>query len=209
MKVKMYNLQGKATGELDLLDEVFNTPIKPEVVHEVYVAQNNNSRQPWADTKNRGEVSGGGKKPWKQKGTGRARHGSTRSPIWAGGGVAFGPTSDRNYKTKINNKKRRLAIKMCLTDKLQTGNLLVVEDFNFAAPKTKEFVAFLKTLPGTNKSWLVLSADKNDNLIRMTNNVKKVKTEMAAHINVVDLISKQTILGTKDALLKIQEIFNK
>ena len=137
MKTKVYNLEGKETKEMELSDAVFNVKVKPSVVHEVFVAQRNNTREPWADTKNRGEVSGGGKKPWPQKGTGRARHGSIRSPLWKGGGVTFGPLSTRNYKTKINKKTRRVALRMCLTDKLANGALWVVEDFIFANPKTK------------------------------------------------------------------------
>ncbi len=119
MKVKVYNLEGKEVKQVELNDAVFNVPVKSSVVHEVFVAQRNNAREPWADTKKRGEVRGGGKKPWQQKGTGRARHGSIRSPIWKGGGVTFGPLSIRNYTTKINKKTRRLATRMCLSDKAQ------------------------------------------------------------------------------------------
>jgi len=114
MKIKVYNLAGKETGEMEISDTVFGIKISQELVHQVFVQQTNNQREPWADTKNRGEVSGGGKKPWQQKGTGRARHGSIRSPIWKGGGVTFGPLTDRNYKTKINKKTRQAAIRMCL-----------------------------------------------------------------------------------------------
>ena len=147
MKAKVYNLEGKATGEIELSDAIFGVKIKPEIVHQVFTAQMNNRREPWADTKKRGEVRGGGKKPWQQKGTGRARHGSIRSPIWKGGGVTFGPLSVRNYKTKINDKLRRLALKMCLSDKASGAALWVVEDFKFAEPKTKLFANFLKALP--------------------------------------------------------------
>ena len=145
MKIAVYNLTGKETGSVELNDEIFNVVIKPEVVHQVYVSQAGNQRESIADTKTRGEVSGGGKKPWAQKGTGRARHGSIRSPIWVGGGVAFGPTSERNWKTKINKDTRRLAVKMCLTDKAQSGVLYVVEDFAFTDAKTKLMAEFLET----------------------------------------------------------------
>lgn len=209
MKIKVYNLAGKETGEMELSDAVFGVKIKPELVHQVFVQQTNNQREPWADTKNRGEVSGGGKKPWQQKGTGRARHGSIRSPIWKGGGVAFGPLTDRNYKTKINKKTRQNVIRMCLSDKVQSGNLLVVEDFNFEQPKTKVFDALLKSLSTKAKSFLVLTAGKNAQVIRMTKNLAKVKTLRAEDSNVLDLLSKGTILTSKDGVKKMEEVFGK
>lgn len=209
MKIKVYNLAGKETGEMELSDTVFGVKIKPEMVHQVFVQQTNNQREPWADTKNRGEVSGGGKKPWQQKGTGRARHGSIRSPIWKGGGVAFGPLTDRNYKTKINKKTRQAAIRMCLSDKAQSGNLLVVEDFKFEQPKTKVFASFLKTLPAKLKSFLVLTADKNVEVMRMTENLKAVQTLRAQDSNVLDLLSKGVILTSKDGIKKMEEVFGK
>ena len=209
MKIKVYNLAGKETGEMEVSDTVFGVKIKPEMVHQVFVQQTNNQREPWADTKNRGEVSGGGKKPWQQKGTGRARHGSIRSPIWKGGGVAFGPLTDRNYKTKINKKTRQAAIRMCLSDKAQSGNLLVVEDFKFEQPKTKVFASFLKTLPAKLKTFLVLTADKSDDIMRMSKNLKVVKTLRAQDSNVLDLLSKGVILTSKDGIKKMEEVFGK
>jgi len=209
MKIKVYNLAGKETGEMELSDTVFGVKIKPEMVHQVFVQQTNNQREPWADTKNRGEVSGGGKKPWQQKGTGRARHGSIRSPIWKGGGVAFGPLTDRNYKTKINKKTRQAAIRMCLTDKAQSGNLMVIEDFKFEQPKTQLFASFLKTLPAKLKTFLVLTADKNDDIMRMSKNLKIVKTLRAQDSNVLDLLSKGVILTSKDGIKKMEEVFGK
>src|SRR3989344_4250331 len=194
MKVKVYNLEGKETGEMNLSDSIFGIKSKPEVVHGVFTAQTNNQREPWADTKNKGEVRGGGKKPWAQKGTGRARHGSIRSPIWKGGGVAFGPLSIRNYKTKINKKVKRLALKMCLSDRAQNNSLLVVEDFNFSEPKTKLFANFLKVLPVKTKSFLLLTPGKNEKVIRMTGNLKSVKTVRAEDLNVMDLLSKSVVL---------------
>ncbi|MFA6547559.1 MAG: 50S ribosomal protein L4 [Candidatus Magasanikbacteria bacterium] len=209
MKIKVYNLAGKETGEMEISDTVFGVKIKPELVHQVFVQQTNNQREPWADTKNRGEVQGGGKKPWQQKGTGRARHGSIRSPIWKGGGVAFGPLTDRNYKTKINKKTRQNVIRMCLSDKAQSGNLLVVEDFKFEQPKTKLFASFLKSLPTKLKTFLVLTAEKNAEVMRMTENLKKAKTLRAQDSNVMDLLSKGVILTSKDGIKKMEEIFGK
>src|SRR3989339_1692989 len=127
MKTKVYNLQGTESGEIELADSIFNIKIKQELVHEVFVAQTNNQREPWADTKSKAEVRGGGKKPWKQKGTGRARHGSSRSPIWKGGGVTFGPRNDRNFKMRINKKMRQNAIFMVLSDAHRQERFLVVD----------------------------------------------------------------------------------
>ena len=207
MKVKVYNIEGKETGEMNLSDRIFGVKVKPEVVHGVFTAQNNNQREPWADTKNRGEVSGGGKKPWPQKGTGRARHGSIRSPIWKGGGVAFGPLSIRNYKEKINKKTKRLALKMCLSDRVQNNALLVVEDFNFSEPKTKVFVNLLKALPVKAKSFLLLTPGKNETVLRMTKNLKSVKTVRAEDISVMDLLSKAMVLTSKAGVEKLETVF--
>ncbi len=209
MKVKVYNLEGKETGEMNLADSVFGVKIKPEVVHEVFVALQNNQREPWADTKKRGEVSGGGKKPWPQKGTGRARHGSIRSPIWKGGGVTFGPLSIRNYKEKINKKTKRLALKMCLSDRAQNNALLVVEDFNFAEPKTKLFVGFLKNLPVKVKTFLLLTPGKDEKVLRMTRNLKSIKTVRAEDVNVMDLLAKSAVLTSKAGVETIEKVFSK
>ncbi len=209
MKTKVYNLAGKETTEIELNDAIFGLKVKPEVIHEVFVAQRNNAREPWADTKNRGEVRGGGKKPWAQKGTGRARHGSIRSPIWKGGGVAFGPLSERNYHTKINKKTRRLATKMCFADKAQSGAFYVVEGFTFAEPKTKLFVSFLKTLPAEQKTFLVLADGTNAKLLQITRNLKTVKTVRAEDANVVDVLSKQAIITSVEGVKRLEAVLTK
>lgn len=211
MKANVYNLQGQIKEELELADAIFDVAVKPEVVHEVYVAQMNNQREPWAHSKNRGEVRGGGKKPWKQKGTGRARHGSIRSPIWKGGGVAFGPLSIRNYTTKINKKTRRLALKMCLSDKLKNGALWVVEDFKFTEPKTKLFADFLKKLPAKQKSFLVLTpAEKSsDAVVRMTKNIPRIQTQPAAQVSVMDMMSKQAVIVSTEGIKTIEALLSK
>ncbi|HLD60816.1 MAG TPA: 50S ribosomal protein L4 [Patescibacteria group bacterium] len=209
MKTKVYNWQGKEVSELELADAVFNVPVKRSVVHEVFVAQMNNQREPWADTKNRGEVRGGGKKPWQQKGTGRARHGSIRSPIWKGGGVAFGPLTDRNYKTKINKETRRLATRMCLTDKAKSGALWVVDNFVTNEPKTKLFASFLKALPAKQKSFLVLTAGKDESMLRMTKNIQRVTTRRAEDVNVMDLLNKQAVIVSADGAKKMEELLKK
>lgn len=209
MKVKVYNLSGQATSDLELNDKVFGVKVKPTVVHEVFVAQTNNQREPWADTKNRGEVRGGGKKPWQQKGTGRARHGSIRSPIWVGGGVTFGPLSIRNYKTKINQRTRQLATRMCLADKAVNENLIVVENYSFAEPKTKVFAALLKALPAKKKSLLVLTAENDLAVRRMTKNLPKIETMRAADVNVMTLVNKEAIIASVDAVKKLEAVFGK
>ena len=209
MKVKVYNLEGKETGEMNLSDSIFGVKSNPTVVHGVFTAQTNNQREPWADTKSKGEVRGGGKKPWAQKGTGRARHGSIRSPIWKGGGVTFGPLSIRNYKTKINKKTKRLALKMCLSDRAKNNALVVVEDFNFAEPKTKLFANFLKVLPIKAKSFLLLTPGKNETVLRMTKNLKAVKTVRAEDLSVMDLLSKSTVLISRAGVETVEKVFNK
>jgi large subunit ribosomal protein L4 len=208
MNVKVYNLQGKEQGEMELSDKVFNVKVKNSVVHEVYVAQTNNQREPWADTKNRGEVSGGGKKPWKQKGTGRARHGSTRSPIWKGGGVAFGPLSVRTYKTKINKKTRHLALKMCLSDKVKNNLFYVVDSFDFKEAKTKLFSQFLKGLPKSQKSYIVLTEKLSPQIVRMTNNIPKVSTEISENVNVMDLVNTEAVVVSREGIKKLEKILN-
>ncbi len=208
MNVKVYNLQGKEQGEMELSDKVFNVKVKNSVVHEVYVAQTNNQREPWADTKNRGEVSGGGKKPWKQKGTGRARHGSTRSPIWKGGGVAFGPLSVRTYKTKINKKTRHLALKMCLSDKVKNNLFYVVDSFDFKEAKTKLFNQFLKGLPKSQKSYIVLTEKLSPQIVRMTNNIPKVSTEISENVNVMDLVNTEAVVVSREGIKKLEKILN-
>ncbi len=209
MKTKVYNLSGKEAKEIELSDKIFGVKINPALVHEVFVAQMSNSREPWADTKTRGEVSGGGKKPWPQKGTGRARHGSIRSPIWKGGGVAFGPKAERNYKTKINKKARRLAIRMCLSDRAQNGAMYVVENFAFAEIKTKLFSDLLKNLPLKQKTFLVLTDGKDANVLRMTNNLPKIETMRAEDLNVMSLLNKQAIIVSETAIKKIEDVFGK
>ena len=209
MKTKVYNLEGKATGEMELSDAVFGVKIKPEVVHEVFIAQMNNQREPWADTKNRGEVRGGGKKPWAKKGTGRARHGSSRSPIWKGGGVTFGPLSERNYKTKINKKARRVAIKMCLSDKAQSGAIWILENFDFKDAKTKLFSSLLKVSPLKEKTYLVLTPGKDEKIVRMTKNLKKIKTLRAEDVTVMDLVNIQGVIASKASVEQLEKNFSK
>lgn len=206
MKTKIYNLEGKESASLELDDSIFDVKIKPEIVHKVFTQMEANIREPWAHTKDKSDVRGGGRKPWKQKGTGRARHGSIRSPLWKGGGVTFGPLNTRNYKTKINKKVKRLALKMCLTSKAQSEDLMVLENFDFKEAKTKVFEKLLKALP-KKRSYLVASADKDENLLLMTNNLQKINTVRAQDLNVVDLLKFEALVLSKDAVEKIEKVF--
>src|SRR3989339_1534849 len=194
MKVDLYNLAGKITGQQELADEVFNVKIKPEVVHEVYIAQMANQREAWADTKGKGEGRGGGKKPWKQKGTGRARHGSIRSPLWKGGGVTFGPTKERNFKKDINVKTKKKALRMVLADKVKHQKLILIDNFNLPAAKTQLLKQALDKLPAKGKSSLVTLDKKNANLVMAAKNLPKVSTLPAISLNVVDLLKHEYLL---------------
>ncbi len=209
MKTAVYNISGKEVSTIDLNEAIFNVAIKPEVVHQVYVAQSSNTREPIAHTKTKGDVSGGGKKPWKQKGTGRARHGSIRSPIWRGGGVTFGPNNERNWKMKVNKNTRRLALKMCLTDKAQNNVLYVVEDFNFSEPKTKLVAEFLTKLPAKNKNFLLLNDESNKGLLKMSRNLKKINTVRAKDVSVLDLLSREAVIVSKKGLEQLDSILVK
>lgn len=198
-KVPLYNQAGKSVGEMELTDSVFNVSPVQSLVHQVYVSILANQREPWAHTKDRSEVRGGGKKPWKQKGTGRARHGSTRSPIWSGGGITFGPRNDRNFSKKINKKMKARAVKMCLTDKLQEQKLLVIDAIETTG-KTKELANVRNVLPGKGKTTILLVGKKDINIERAIRNIPQFDIQHAIDANVVDLLHHQYIIATKDAI---------
>lgn len=209
MKVKVYNLAGQESSEMELSDNVFALPVKPEVVYEVFVAQAGNQRQPWAHTKGKGDVSGGGRKPWAQKGTGRARHGSIRSPLWKGGGVIFGPHKVNNFKSKLNKKIRHLALKMCLSDRVASGNLLVVENFDFSEPKTKSFVQFLRTLPLKKKNHLIVTAGRDEKVLRMAKNLSQIEIKRAQDLSVREVLNVPELVMSKAAIEEITKILSK
>lgn len=205
-KAPLYNVNAERIGDIDLPDAVFGVPPKESVVHQVYVAQMANARRPWADTKRRGEVSGGGKKPWKQKGTGRARHGSIRSPIWKGGGVVFGPLSERNYSQKINKKMNRAAVRMCLSDKVLNDRILVVESLPMDG-KTKTFFQLRSKLPGAGKSTVVMTPAGDAMILRASRNVERVDVVRASDITVTDLLNHQYLVATIDAIGALRDRF--
>lgn len=204
-KVAVYDMTGAKTGEIELNDSVFGVEINEAVVHQAVVMQLASQRQGTHATKTRSMVRGGGRKPWKQKGTGRARAGSIRSPLWVGGGVAFGP-HPRSYKFSMPRKVRRLAIKSALTAKVNDGGLLVVEDINFAAPKTKDVVKLLGNFEASDNKALIITAGQNDNVEKSSRNIPGVKAINTMGLNVFDLLHHDKVLVTKDAVAKIEEV---
>ena len=206
LKIKTYNLDGKEAGEMDLPEEIFGVKVKDDLVHQAYVAHISNSRKVLADTKDRGEVRGGGKKPWKQKGTGRARHGSSRSPIWKGGGVTFGPTTDRNFSKMINKKMKTKALFMVLSGKLKDKELIVVDDLKINKTSTKTMKSIFGKLPVKGK--VLLSLDKNDkNILNSVKNIPEVSVIASDSLNVADLLKNKFLIINKDGIKKIGEIY--
>ncbi|HWR44389.1 50S ribosomal protein L4 [Sporomusa sp.] len=204
-KVAVYDMTGAKTGEIELNDSVFGVEINEAVVHQAVVMQLASQRHGTHATKTRSMVRGGGRKPWKQKGTGRARAGSIRSPLWVGGGVAFGP-HPRSYKFSMPRKVRRLAIKSALTAKVNDGGLLVVEDINFAEPKTKDVVKLLGNFEASDNKALIITVDQNDNVVKSSRNIPGVKAINTMGLNVYDLLHHDKVLVTKDAVAKIEEV---
>jgi large subunit ribosomal protein L4 len=202
-KVKVYNQEGKVTGEQELSAKVFGVAAIPTVVHEVMVGLRANSRHPWAHTKTRGNVRGGGKKPWKQKGTGRARQGSIRSPQWVGGGIAFGPLSERDYTKKINRKQKEKALLMVLSDKAANERLLLVEGLGSKDGKTKVFATMMGKLPVKGTSTVVVSG-REELLARATRNLQDVRLVTTSSLGLVDILSSDYLIMTPDAAKKIE-----
>lgn len=206
-KVNLYKQDGKTSGNAELPDGLFAVQVKPDVIHEVLVAQLANGRVRLAQAKDRSEVRGGGKKPWKQKGTGRARHGSRRSPIWSGGGVTFGPNAARNFVKKVNKKLRRKALAMVLTDKLVHEKLIVLDDMNLANAKTSAFAAVRAGLPGAGYSTLVITTKDQPNVVLAAKNLPKTSTIAATSLNVRDLLKHQFIITSQEAISVMKETY--
>jgi len=208
MKADVYNLKNEVVGTVDLPDTVFGTKWNATLVKQVLEAQHANARSPWAHTKNRSEVRGGGRKPWRQKGTGRARHGSTRSPIWVGGGKSHGPRNDRDYSQKVNKKMKRVALFSALSRKAKDGEVKVMDTFVFDAPKTKVLASSLNVLLSMKKGAkrydaLLISEAANKNLFRASSNLQKTKTLDAGSLNVHDILNYKNLLIDKGAALAI------
>lgn len=204
-KVTLFKQDGTESGDVELVASVFGIEPNTHVIHEVILMHNAAKRAGTHSVKTRAEVRGGGRKPWRQKGTGRARHGSNRSPIWVGGGVTFGPQTARNYKYKLPKKVRRLALKSALSAKVKEGNFIVLEALEFDAPKTKDFITMLDALK-VNEKALIVTAETNENVMRSANNLQKVNVISANNINVSDLIAHDKVIFTKDAAEIIGEV---
>src|SRR5690606_37573199 len=203
-KVALYKQDGSNVGEVELNDEVFGIEPHGHVLHEAVVMQRASLRQGTHKVKNRSEVRGGGRKPWRQKGTGRARQGSIRSPQWVGGGVVFGPTP-RSYSYKLPKKVRRLALKSALSSKVKEDNIIVLDSIQIDAPKTKEVVNMLKALNVNDKA-VVVTAEKDEVVIRSVNNLQTVKVLTVEEMNVLDLLAHDKLIITKDAAEKAGEV---
>ena len=203
-KVSVYNMEGKEVGTIDLNDAVFGAPINEHLVHMAVVQQLANNRQGTQKAKTRSEVSGGGRKPWRQKGTGHARQGSTRSPQWTGGGVVFAPVP-RDYSFKLNKKEKRAALNSALSSRVTDGKLIVVDELKFDEIKTKKFAAVMENLKVTKA--LVVLGDMDKNVILSARNIPNVKTAQVNTINVYDILKGDTLVLTKDAVAKIEEVY--
>ena len=204
-KVAVLNMAGKEVDTIELNDAVFGVEINEHLVHMAVLQQLANNRQGTQKAKTRSEVSGGGKKPYRQKGTGHARQGSTRAPHYTGGGVVFAPVP-RDYSFKLNKKEKRAALKSVLTDKVQTNNIIVVDELKFDEIKTKKFQAVLNNLNVTKKVLVVLN-DNDANVMLSARNIPTVKTSLTNTINVYDILNANTLVVTKDAVKTIEEVY--
>ena len=202
--VSVKNMEGKEVGTIELSDAVFGVDINEHLVHMAVVAQLANKRQGTQKAKTRSEVSGGGRKPWRQKGTGHARQGSTRAPQWTGGGVVFAPTP-RDYTIRLNKKEKRLALKSVLTSRLQENKLIVVDELKFDEIKTKNFVNVMNNLKA-DKALVVLN-ENDANVVMSARNIPTVKTALTNTINVYDILKYNTLILTKDAVATIEEVY--
>ncbi len=213
MKTNVYNQKGESVGEVELNPKIFEVKANQHLLAEAVRISQANSRQGGGHTKTRGEVSGGGKKPWKQKGTGRARVGSTRSPIWRHGGVTFGPRSNRNWELKINKKAKTAALFMSLSDKAKENQLIIVDQIALEQPKTKEFVKVMSGLSSAVKNLgrkqLLVMPKKDDKLMRSSKNLQSVNSVLANSLNIVDILKADSIIALKDSLGVIEKTYLK
>ena len=202
--VSVFNMEGKEVGTIELNDAVFGVEINENLVHQAVVLQLANNRQGTQKAKTRSEVSGGGRKPWRQKGTGHARQGSTRAPQWTGGGMVFAPVP-RDYSFKLNKKEKRAALKSVLTSRVQENKIVVLDELKLDAVRTKDFVKVMSNLKVENA--LVVTAAQDNNVVLSARNVPGVETSVAANINVYDVLNHKTLVVTKDAVASIEEVF--
>lgn len=204
--IQLYSQDGKAKQSIEVSDAIFNVPVKVPLLHQAVRTAQANRRVPLAHTKTRGEVSGGGKKPWKQKGTGRARHGSIRSPLWVGGGVTFGPTPDRNFSLRFSKRSKKLAMRMALSSKVSDGSLFAIDALTIAEPKTKLLSSLVKTWPAKGEILLVVDA-KNENVEVAAKNIPSVWVARAEAISVEDVLKARRVAVLEGALPKLEKLF--
>ncbi len=204
-KVTMYNISGDQVGEIELSDDIFGIEINENAMYEVVKNQLANKRQGTQSTKTRAEVRGGGRKPWRQKGTGRARVGSIRSPLWVGGGVTFAP-KPRDYSYRLPKKIRKLAMKSALTSKVNNDEIVVLDGLNISAPKTKEMINILSNLNADKKALIVMDG-RDDAVIKSARNIPGVKTTSVNTLNVYDILKYDKFIITKDAVQKVEEVY--
>lgn len=208
MKIDLYTQKGEKKGTVEVSDAMFKVKINKEAVTLAVLRQTANARRSTASTKSRGDVRGGGRKPWRQKGTGRARFGSSRNPIWRGGGVAFGPTIDRNYTKDMTKKARRIALFSCLSVKAGDNDVLALDKFEAKEPKTKEFAKMLTKL-SVKRSLLVVIPEKDVNLEKSAANLPNVKTVLVNYLNPHDLLKHEKIMFLESAIKKAEQLFLK
>ena len=202
--VSVCNMEGNEVGKMDLNDAVFGVEVNEHLVHMAVVAQLANNRQGTQKAKTRSEVSGGGRKPWRQKGTGHARQGSTRAPQWTGGGIVFAPTP-RDYTITLNKKEKRAALKSALTSRVQENKFIVVDELKLDEIKTKKFQNVLNNLKVSKA--LVVVGDDSDNVVKSAKNIPTVKTAYVNTINVYDILKYNTVVATKTAVANIEEVY--
>ena len=207
--IKVFNQEGKEVSELKLNEVIFDLPWNADLVHQAVRVALANKRQILASTKDRSEVSGGGRKPWRQKGTGQARHGSIRSPLWKGGGITFGPTKERNFKLKINKKMARQAFLTALSTKAKDSELLVLDDLKLSAPKTKEMSKIMKNFPQVKTSLLVLAGKKDENLKRAGRNLPNLRIINIDNLNILDILKYKHLIFTKDGIEYLNKKYGK
>lgn len=205
-KINIYNQEGKVAGDLELNAKHFGVKVDPALIHQMVVAQQANARKNTGHTKTKGEVQGGGKKPWKQKGTGRARQGSIRSPQWVGGGIAHGPRKERNYGVKVNKKAKQKALFMALSDKVANSTFVVLDSMSTATPKTKVAAATFTKLPLGRRTLFVIPKS-NPTLLRMVRNLQNVKLVTVNALNLVDVVGYPTVMFEKDAVPAFETLY--
>lgn len=207
MKIAVYNQEGKEIDQILLPKEIFDVKMNSDLVHQVVVSQMANRRQVSAHTKDRSQVRGGGKKPWRQKGTGRARHGSIRSPLWIGGGVTFGPTKERVFKKTIPQKMKRKALLMVLSAKANNSSITLLDKIEIEKPKTKFITEILKKLPNGQKNNLFVLSSMDKNIILAARNISQIQTIQAKDLNCLDLLSFPYLILLQESIKTIKETF--